>query len=128
MTEEIFISTEEDREILANWMVQNFTYLNRKETLEKFYERFDLSFGEALKGIEGKPVLIFVIQAILYEPNLEDLRDFGYSQKQINEWAILRRDAIKAIMTFPEAKIPELKTFLSDGMNIYDSITCALKV
>jgi len=41
---------------------------------------------------------------------------------------MLRRDAIQAIITFPEEKIPELKTFLSDGMNIYDSIACALRV
>jgi len=128
MTKKIYNSPDDERLILASWLVQNFTYAERKRTLTKFYERFDLSFGEALKGIEGKLVLIFVIQAILYEPKLEDLKDFGYSPNQINEWAILRRDAIQAILAFPEEKIPELKTFLSDGMNIYDSISCALRV
>lgn len=128
MTNKFYTPPEDEREILASWLVQNFTYSERKQTLNKFYERFDLSFGEALKGIEGKLVLIFVIQAILYEPKLDDLADFGYSSEQINEWAMLRRDAIQAIITFPEEKIPELKTFLSDGMNIYDSIACALRV
>jgi hypothetical protein len=128
MTEKSFNSQDDERAILASWLVQNFTYTERKRTLTKFYERFDLSFGEALKGIEGKFVLIFVIQAILYEPKLDDLKDFGYSPEQISQWAMLRSEIIKSIMSFPEEKIPELKTFLSDGMNIYDSVNCALRV
>ncbi len=128
MTKKISDSPDDERLILASWLVQNFTYAERKRTLTKFYERFDLSFEEALEGVNGKLVLVFVIQAILYEPKLEDLEDFGYSPQQIEEWALLRSEIIKSIMTFPEEKIPELKTFLSDGMNIYDSVICALRV
>ena len=81
-----------------------------------------------MKDIHGRLVLVFVIQAILLEPSLNDLNEFGYSQAQINDWAFLRRETFKEIISFPDEKIPELRTFLCDGMNLYDSISCALKI
>jgi hypothetical protein len=128
MPKRIFYNFEGDREFLASWLNKNFSLSDRNRVSHIFYETFDLSFREGLKDIHGRLVLVFVIQAILLEPSLGDLSEFGYSQEQINDWAFLRRETIKEIISFPDEKIPELRTFLCDGMNLYDSISCALKI
>jgi hypothetical protein len=128
MPKRIFYNFEGDREFLASWLNKNFSLSDRNRVSHIFYETFDLSFREGLKDIHGRLVLVFVIQAILLEPSLGDLSEFGYSQGQINDWAFLRRETIKEIISFPDEKIPELRTFLCDGMNLYDSISCALKI
>ena len=119
---------EDERQALVSWVLINFSSKERHRVIKIFFENFDLSFKDALRNIHGKSVLIFVVQVILTEPNLDDLPEFGYSAQQIDEWALLRRNAIQSIICFPEKNIPELKTFLSDGMNIYDSVICALRV
>ena len=128
MPKRIFYNFEGDREFLASWLNKNFSLSDRNRVSHIFYETFDLSFREGLKDIHGRLVLVFVIQAILLEPSLGDLSEFGYSQEKINDWAFLRRETIKEIISFPDEKIPELRTFLCDGMNLYDSISCALKI
>jgi hypothetical protein len=128
MPKRIFYNFEGDREFLASWLNKNFSLSDRNRVSHIFYETFDLSFREGLKDIHGRLVLVFVIQAILLEPSLGDLSEFGYSQEQIDDWAFLRRETIKEIISFPDEKIPELRTFLCDGMNLYDSISCALKI
>jgi hypothetical protein len=128
MPKRIIYNFEGDREFLASWLNKNFSLSDRNRVSHIFYETFDLSFREGLKDIHGRLVLVFVIQAILLEPSLGDLSEFGYSQGQINDWAFLRRETIKEIISFPDEKIPELRTFLCDGMNLYDSISCALKI
>lgn len=128
MPKKTFYNFEEDREFLASWLFKNFSLSDRNRVSRIFHETFDLSFGEGLTDIHGRLVLVFVIQAILLEPSLNDLNEFGYSQAQINDWDCLRRETIKEIISFPDEKIPELRTFLCDGMNLYDSISCALKI
>ena len=128
MPKKTFYNFEGDREFLASWLFKNFSLSDRNRVSRIFHETFDLSFKEGLKDIHGRLVLVFVIQAILLEPSLNDLDEFGYSQAQINDWACLRRETIKDIISFPDEKIPELRAFLCDGMNLYDSITCALKI
>ena len=128
MPKKTFYNFEGDREFLASWLFKNFSLSDRNRVSRIFHETFDLSFKEGLKDIHGRLVLVFVTQAILLEPSLGDLNEFGCSQAQINDWAFLRRETIKEIISFPDEKIPELRTFLCDGMNLYDSITCALKI
>ena len=128
MPKKTFYNFEGDREFLASWLMKNFSLSDRNRVSHIFHETFDLSFREGLKDIHGRLVLVFVIQAILLEPSLGDLSEFGYSQEQINDWGFLRHETINEIISFPDEKIPELRTFLCDGMNLYDSISCALKI
>lgn len=125
---EKFWDEEKERELLEKWVLENFTPHEQLEAEKALYENFGMGYEKCLENIEGGQLLCFLAKELLLDPRLDDLKEYGVPDEDIEKYVREFRIKLTLIMRFPVEKTDVLKVLLVDGTNLYTALRASIKL